>query len=412
MPPQNKLLNLDVFSKTVEDARIKTTSGGIVTIITIITAIWLIISEFIDYKKIVYRPELIVDKARSERLNINLDITFPHIPCDLLTMDIMDISGEIQGDINHGIVKIRLDEKGNELSSIKMNMGEVDGDEEDEAIVLPKDYCGPCYGALDQSVNENIENLKDRICCNSCSDVREAYANKGWAFYDGTNVEQCEREHFKEKLAKIEQEGCRIKGIANVNKVAGNFHFAPGKSHTKLTNHVHDLSFYDRNESPFSLAHRINNLSFGPPPQEISIDNNNVVDKFSNPLNGIEQGEEKNKYFAYSYYLKVVATRLEKLSGNIIETNQYSATCHARPLQGGRDEDHPNTFHSRGGLPGVFFNYDISAMKIINREVHNRTFGSFLLGFCSIVGGVLTVGAIIDKGVWEADKALRRKKSL
>lgn len=63
------------------------------------------------------------------------------------------------------------------------------------------------------------------------------------------------------------------------------------------------------------------------------------------------------------------------------------------------------------GIPGVYFSYDISPMKVINREQRPKSFGAFLTGVCSIIGGVLTVAAVIDRGVWEADKAIRRKKT-
>lgn len=59
-----KLLSFDAFSKTVDDARVKTASGGLVTIISILVILWLSILEWLDYREIAFRPELIVDKAR------------------------------------------------------------------------------------------------------------------------------------------------------------------------------------------------------------------------------------------------------------------------------------------------------------------------------------------------------------
>jgi len=76
----------------------------------------------------VVHPELIVDKARGEgdsrevvlghvmlialcigeKMEIHLNITFPKIPCELLTLDVMDVSGELQVGVMHGVSKIRL----------------------------------------------------------------------------------------------------------------------------------------------------------------------------------------------------------------------------------------------------------------------------------------------------------------
>lgn len=41
-------------------------------------------------------------------MEIHLNITFPNLPCDLLTLDVMDVSGEQQGGVIHGVNKVRL----------------------------------------------------------------------------------------------------------------------------------------------------------------------------------------------------------------------------------------------------------------------------------------------------------------
>lgn len=64
MPPKSRFTRLDAFTKTVEDARIRTTSGGIVTIVSLIVLLYLAWGEWIDYRRIVIHPELIVDKGR------------------------------------------------------------------------------------------------------------------------------------------------------------------------------------------------------------------------------------------------------------------------------------------------------------------------------------------------------------
>ena len=41
-------------------------------------------------------------------MEIHLNITFPRIPCELLTLDVMDVSGEQQTGVKHGIAKVQL----------------------------------------------------------------------------------------------------------------------------------------------------------------------------------------------------------------------------------------------------------------------------------------------------------------
>ena len=49
---------------------------------------------------------------------------------------------------------------------------------------LPPSYCGSCYGA----------SLDPAHCCNTCDDIRRAYAERRWGFPDGSTFEQCRRE--------------------------------------------------------------------------------------------------------------------------------------------------------------------------------------------------------------------------
>lgn len=67
MPAKSRFTRLDAFTKTVEDARVRTTSGGIVTITSLLVILWLAWGEWADYRRISVRPELVVDKGRGMR---------------------------------------------------------------------------------------------------------------------------------------------------------------------------------------------------------------------------------------------------------------------------------------------------------------------------------------------------------
>lgn len=41
-------------------------------------------------------------------MEIHLNTTFPRLPCELLTLDVMDVSGEQQVGVAHGVNKVRL----------------------------------------------------------------------------------------------------------------------------------------------------------------------------------------------------------------------------------------------------------------------------------------------------------------
>lgn len=303
------------------------------------------------------------------------------------------------------------------------------------AAHLDPDYCGECAGA------PAPPNAVKPGCCNSCEEVREAYAMKQWSFGDGGNIEQCKREGYAERLQAQRKEGCRLEGVIRVNKVVGNFHIAPGRSFTNGNLHVHDLdTYFDQNlpeAEKHTMTHEIHQLRFGPQlPDELSRRWQWTDHHHTNPLDGTKQ-EIQDPAYNFMYFIKVVSTSYLPLGWDptysstvhtaldkaplgqhgfgygpqgSIETNQYSVTSHKRSLLGGNDaaEGHKERIHAQGGLPGVFFQYDISPMKVINRETRPKTFSSFLTGVCAVVGGTLTVAAAIDRGLYEG--ALRVKK--
>lgn len=405
------LFSFDAFAKTLDDRKIKTSTGGIITIICVLTTFILLRNEYYDYNKIVLRPELVVDRDRNNKLDINLDITFPKMPCDLLSLDVMDLTGEVEFDLlKNGFTKFRIDSNGNEIEESKFDANENSNDAT-QLGVDSNGNCGQCWGAINQHDNDKKPD-SEKICCNSCNSVKVAYSKANWKFYDGKDIEQCENEGYVAMINSRLNEGCRIKGTAQINRIGGNLHFAPGSSFSIGGRHVHDMSLFDKHQDKFSFDHQINHFSFGEDSHDLeSIFENDKHDhRTSHPLDHLIN-LNNDKYEMFTYYLKVVNTRFEYINGQIIETNEFSATQHQRPLRGGRDEDHPTTVHVRGGLPGLFFYFDISPLKIINKEAYNKSFSAFILSLCSAIAGILTVGSILDRTIWSARKFIKEKKS-
>ncbi|EON64276.1 hypothetical protein W97_03507 [Coniosporium apollinis CBS 100218] len=443
MPAKSRFTRLDAFTKTVEDARVRTTSGGIVTIVSLLVMVWLVWGEWADYRRIGVKAELVVDRGRGEKMEIHMNISFPRIPCELLTLDVMDVSGEIQTGVMHGVNKVRLAPESDGGGVIETKALEL---HKDDATHLAPNYCGECYGA------PSPPTASKPGCCNTCDEVRDAYASVSWSFGRGEGVEQCEREHYAEHLDSQRREGCRVEGLIRVNKVVGNFHFAPGKSFSNGNMHVHDLENYFKEEGKHDFTHRIHMLRFGPPlPDSVLArlqggpGGGSVMGEKMNPLDGTEMVTQ-DKAFNFMYFVKVVSTAYlplgwetqgsqkqldaraasESLSHDSIglgglgmgylgsvETHQYSVTSHKRSLAGGSDaaEGHKERLHARGGIPGVFFSYDISPMKVINREARGKSFSGFLVGVCAVIGGTLTVAAAIDRALYEGGQRVKKLHS-
>ncbi|XP_068642230.1 uncharacterized protein [Aristolochia californica] len=321
-----KLRTLDAYPKINKDFYSRTLSGGVITVASSIMMLLLFLSELRLYLHAVTETKLVVDTSRGETLRINIE------------------------------------------KPLQRHGGRLEHNET---------YCGSCYGSEES----------DKDCCNSCEEVREAYRKKGWGLSDPDVIDQCKREGFLQRIKDEEGEGCNIYGFLEVNKVAGNFHFAPGKSFQQSNVHVHDLLVFQRDS--FNVSHKINRLAFG--------------DNFPgvvNPLDGVEWTQQ-TAHGMYQYFIKVVPTVYTIINGHKIQSNQLSVTEHFRGTELGRVQ----------ALPGVFFFYDLSPIKVTFTEQH-VSFLHFLTNVCAIVGGIFTVSGIIDSFIYHGQKAIKKKMEI
>ena len=72
---------LDVYPKTLDDFKERTGSGAAVSIVSLSIIFLLVISELRAYLTPVTTDHLYVDTTRSERIRINVNMTFPSMPC-------------------------------------------------------------------------------------------------------------------------------------------------------------------------------------------------------------------------------------------------------------------------------------------------------------------------------------------
>ncbi|AQK86878.1 Endoplasmic reticulum vesicle transporter protein [Zea mays] len=334
-----RLKRLDAYPKVNEDFYKRTLSGGIVTLVAAVVMLLLFISETIAFG-------------------------FSSYGCH---------------NLRHDIEKIRLDAHGNVIEARKVSIGgaKIERPLQKHGGRLDKgeQYCGTCYGAEES----------DEQCCNSCEEVREAYKKKGWALTNPDLIDQCAREDFVERVKTQQDEGCNVHGFLDVSKVAGNFHFAPGKGFYESNIDVPELSLL---EGGFNITHKINKLSFG-------TEFPGVV----NPLDGAQWTQPASDG-TYQYFIKVVPTIYTDIRGHNIHSNQFSVTEHFRD---GNVRPKPQ--------PGVFFFYDFSPIKVIFTE-ESRSLLHYLTNLCAIVGGVFTVSGIIDSFIYHGQKALKKKMEL
>ena len=77
---------LDVYPKTLDDFKERTGSGGLVSLISCSMIFLLVVSELRAYLTPTTVDPLYVDSSRGERVRINLNISFPNMPCAGMTL--------------------------------------------------------------------------------------------------------------------------------------------------------------------------------------------------------------------------------------------------------------------------------------------------------------------------------------
>lgn len=369
----------DAYPKTMEDFRIKTFCGATVTVISGVIMIALLFSELNYFLTTEITEELFVDTGRGEKLRINADIILHRVSCNFLSIDAIDVSGAQQINVEHNIYKRRLDLSGKPITDPERE--EKLGTPTEpvvETTAVPEIKCGSCYGA----------ETPHRNCCNTCEEVHEAYRHKGWVVSNLNDIAQCRLEGWAQNLKHQDNESCQVFGYLEVNRVAGNFHVAPGRSLQQHHAHVHDLLPYKASE--FNLTHTIRHLSFGV-----------KIPGKGNPLDGTFTLAEEGAMM-YQYYVKIVPTTYKRLDGMTLSTNQFSVTRHQKSVKTALGEQ---------GLPGVFIIYELSPLMVKYTETQ-RSFTHFLTGVCAIIGGIFTVAGLIDAMIYHSSRVIQKKMEL
>nr|CAD2128448.1 unnamed protein product [Meloidogyne enterolobii] len=369
----SRLRRFDLYTKPVEDCRVKTSFGGIVTLVSFLVIVLLFITETWSFFTVQVVEQLYVDSTSADQqIEIHFDITLPNLACALVTIDLMSQSGDNKDSIKDDVFKQRLDKNGKVIEGTKPEKQEVntkkDGSNSTESS-KNKEKCGSCYGAI-------------RGCCNTCDEVREAYRARGWVLQNPEEIEQCKNDALLRALSQMPGEGCRLWGKLSVGKITGNFHIAPGVPSTHSSSHYHD--FHSLSPGRFNTSHTINHLSFGQafPGRRYPLDGRSVyTDK-----GGIMQ----------QYQLKIVPTRYIS-DGKTIESHQFSITMLQKDIMNGA-----------GGIPGIFVQYEFSPL-MVQYEERQRSLSFFLVSLCAIVGGVHTVASLIDALFYSTQRALQVK---
>ena len=112
----------DVYPKAEDEALTQTSSGGSLTLITLCLSLLLFLSELYSFLSPSYSHSITVDTRPSQRIPIIFNISFPHLQCSLTSIDVMDVSGEVQVDASRDIFRTRLSSSGQKIGSAFLDL--------------------------------------------------------------------------------------------------------------------------------------------------------------------------------------------------------------------------------------------------------------------------------------------------
>lgn len=369
----------DIFPKfTDRGAKIRTFSGGIISIGITVWIFFLISSEIKSFLKPHIKSSIQISSdsiSGSQKVFISFDILI-NTSCPSIHLDLFEDDGRTQTDIIENITRIRMDQTGTPIETVMERFYKQKLYSENESRSAG---CGSCYAAAERGV-----------CCNTCHDVMEAFRKKGWSFYGADRWQQCKREGY----LNFGHEKCQLKGSIKIKRGSGHFHFGLGSNLMAGKEHIHDLSNIKNYPS---LNHTINTFLVGEklPDFRSPLDQINVelIDDVSN-------SNQTKKLWVISYFLHLVPASYISTKKQI-NSYRYSA-MYSQKIQNPSSEK---------GLPGIHFFYDFEPIRVVTTKFHT-SMREFITHVGGIIGGAFSFAAIFDAFMYSAASTIEGKYNL
>ncbi|CAK9176466.1 unnamed protein product [Ilex paraguariensis] len=334
---------LDAFPRAEDHLMQKTQTGAFVSIIGLVIMATLFLHELRYYLTTYTVHQMAVDLKRGETLPIHINMTFPSLPCDVLSVDAIDMSGKHEVDLDTNIWKLRLNSEG---------------------YIIGTEYLS------------DLVEKEHRFDKND--DHKDHHEDSDKKIHLHGFDQDAENMIKKVKQALANGEGCRVYGVLDVQRVAGNFHLS-----------VHGLNIFVaqmifEGATHVNVSHIIHDLSFGP-----------KYPGLHNPLDGtvrILHGASGT----FKYYIKIVPTEYKYISKEVLPTNQFSVTEYFSPM---------NEFDRT--WPAVYILYDLSPITVTIRE-ERRSFLHFITRLCAVLGGTFALTGMLDRWMYRFLEALMK----
>lgn len=134
--PMVRVRDVHFYRKVPYDVSEGTKLGGLISVIGVLTIMWLVREEIVDFsaKKRVTKLRLSASDTRvmpldgpgGDEIRINFNITMKHLPCQYASVHLADHVGSHKLDGVRNIHRVRLDEKGSSLGMYQPHKYEAD----------------------------------------------------------------------------------------------------------------------------------------------------------------------------------------------------------------------------------------------------------------------------------------------
>ncbi|CAK7340358.1 unnamed protein product [Dovyalis caffra] len=343
MGVKQAIKSLDAFPRAEEHLMQKTQAGALVSVIGLVIMATLFYHELSYYLTTYTVHQMSVDLKRGETLPIHINITFPSLPCDVVSVDAIDMSGKHEVDLDTNIWKLRINTHGH---------------------ITGSEYLSDLVEKEHEAQNHDHD--KDHQ-----EDSSAKHHTYGFDDAAETMIK-------KVKQALANGEGCRVYGVLDVQRVAGNFHISVHGLNIFVAQMIFDGAKH------VNVSHIIHDLSFGPKYPGI----HNPLDETVRILHEASG--------TFKYYIKIVPTEYRYISKEVLPTNQFSVTEYFSPMM-----DHDRTW------PAVYFLYDLSPITVTIKE-ERRSFLHFITRLCAVLGGTFALTGMLDRWMYRLLEALTK----
>lgn len=347
--------NLDLFDKVSDTTlRESTRYGEVASLIFLSLTVVCMIGETNEFMRPEIYRDLVTDADlvdQQERINISISVLVSS-PCYYLHLDVLDVMGYKDLNINSTVTFRRIDRNGKLIDIAKQTL---------------ETECRPCYGLLPEG-----------RCCRTCERLINLAKAQGKPV-EMEKWEQCGSNNITKGRKTVDStEKCLVKGKVTINRINGNFHIAPGRNVKNRARHIHDLhSVTDH----LCMNHTLQRIRFGP-----------KIPTVRQPLQNTKM--ESSVGISTNWRHLLLATPvIYKKNGKIVEQNgwEYQTMTVQQPV-------HTVLSHT----PGIFFEYSFSPYSLL---VHARTRSPFIYmtTTAAVMSGIFAILTLVESVAAKSD---------